>query len=83
MLEQQKSWQDYYSNLGLSVAGRQPLAQGGVTPQTNYMQGYQPAQALNYASNNYSSYTQAARPFQTQVAGGGVNLGILGQWGAR
>ena len=51
MLEQQKNWNDYYTNLGLSAAGRQPLAQGGVTPQTNYMQGYQPAQAL---ANNAS-----------------------------
>lgn len=59
MLEQQKGWQDYYRNLGLSVAGRQPLATGGTTGQTNYMQGYQPQQALNYNANTYGSYSNA------------------------
>jgi len=83
MLEQQKGWQDYYTNLGLSAAGRQPLAQGGTQAQMNYMQGYQPSQALGYVSNNYSAYTQAARPFTTPPTPGGISLGILGQWGQR
>jgi len=83
MMEQQKGWNDYYTNLGLSAAGRQPLAQGGTTPQTNYMQQYQPAQAMNYNANTYSSYAQASSPFQSNVPVGGVNLGIFGQWGAR
>jgi hypothetical protein len=83
MLEQQKNWQDYYSNLGLTVAGRQPLAQGGVQGQTNYMQGYQPAQGLNYSASGYGNYSQATRGIATPVTAGGVNLGILGQWGAR
>jgi hypothetical protein len=83
MLEQQKGWQDYYSNLGLSVAGRQPLAQGGTTGQTNYMQGYQPAQALNYAASNYGNYMSGVKGMQAPVTAGGVNLGIFGQWGAR
>jgi hypothetical protein len=83
MLEQQKNWQDYYSNLGLSVAGRQPLAQGGTTGQTNYAQQYQPGQALGYSASNYGTYAQASQPFQQAASPGGVNLGILGQWGAR
>jgi len=83
MMEQQKGWNDYYTNLGLSAAGRQPLATGGTTPQTNYMQGYQPNQALSYNSQNYGSYSQASRPFTTPPNPGGVSLGILGQWGQR
>lgn len=81
MMEQQKGWQDYYRNLGLSVAGRQPLAQGGTTPQTNYMQGYQPAQALNYNASNYGSWAgsyssaQQANPWAQM---GGALIGATG-----
>ena len=59
MLEQQKGWQDYYRNLGLSVASKQPLAQGGTTGQTNYMHGYQPSQGLDYSANTYGNYSSA------------------------
>jgi len=59
MLEQQKNWQDYYTNLGLSASGKQPLATGGTTSQLNYMQGYQPQQALNYSANTYGNYSNA------------------------
>jgi hypothetical protein len=39
LMQQTQNWQQYYQNLGLSVAGRQPLAQGGTSQQLNYMQG--------------------------------------------
>lgn len=39
LMQQQKEWQDYYRNMGLSLSGRQPLVQGqsltgGFTPQS-------------------------------------------------
>jgi hypothetical protein len=89
MLEQQKGWQDYYRNLGLSVAGRQPLAQGGTQSQLNYMQGYQPQQGLNYSANTYGNYSNAyanmygsnaqvanSNPWASMIGGmGGATLG--------
>ena len=50
---------DYYRNLGLSLAGRQPLAQGGVTGQANWMQQYQPNQALQNNAQNYGNYASS------------------------
>lgn len=75
MLQQEMARKDYYRNLGLSVAQRQPLAQPQ-TPQTpNWMGGYQPAQAMNYNANTYGSFAQAGRPFAY-----GQNQSFL--WGA-
>lgn len=65
LLSQQKQFNDYYRDLGLSVAGRQPLTSATAAntaqiqaPQmqsTNYMQGYQPAQSLSYQQGNYAT----------------------------
>lgn len=66
MLQQQQEYQDYYRNLGLSLAGRQPLAQGQQPGTTGYMQQYQPGQALDYGANTYGSYSQASRPMALQ-----------------
>ena len=71
---------DYYRNLGLSVAGRQPLAQGGTTGQTNWMQQYQPAQALGNQASNYgswaNSFESAYSPSPWGQIGAGVATGI-------
>lgn len=56
MMQQKQDWQNYYRDLGLSLAGRQPLAQAGVTGQAGWMQQYQPQQALNYGANTYGSW---------------------------
>jgi len=56
MLQAQQGRQDYYRNLGLSLAGRQQLSSPAVAGQTSWMQGYQPGQALGYAANTYGSY---------------------------
>jgi hypothetical protein len=80
MLEQQKNWQDYYRNLALSTSGRQPLAQGGTTPQTNYMQGYQPQQALQNNASGYNAWAGSMNSmYQPSVwgqIGGGLAQGI-------
>lgn len=67
LLNLQKQWQDYYRNLGLSVANRQPLQQGQTLNTPQLSQGITQAagNALGYGSNTYGS----------QVAGYGAQLG--------
>lgn len=67
LLNLQKQWQDYYRNLGLSVANRQPLQQGQQLNTPQLTQGITQAagNALGYGSNTYGS----------QVAGYGAQLG--------
>jgi len=48
--------QDYYRNLGLSLAGRQPLAQPSTPATTNYLGSYTPATALGYQSNSIQNF---------------------------
>ena len=52
LLQQQQQYQQYYQNLGLSLAGRQPLAQAQSPGYTNQLGNYNPGQALGYTSNN-------------------------------
>ena len=56
MLQAQQGYQDYYRNLGLSLAGRQPLA-SPQTPQTGqYSQNYNPQDVMGYNATNYGNY---------------------------
>lgn len=83
LLEQSQNYQNYYRNLSLSLAGRQPLAQP-TQPQTGqYAQGFQPGQGLQYSASTYGNFIQGGRPINTGTGAtpGGVNLGILGRWG--
>jgi len=52
MADAERNWQQYYQNMGLSLAGRQPLTQ-----PNNMMQSYTPAANMNYASTNYGNYS--------------------------
>ena len=82
MLQQQQNYQDYYRNLGLSVAGRQPLAQA-TSPQTTNMLGQNTLQGQqNFMMGNYGTFAQASQP-QVNFAQnqGGLNLGLFGRWG--
>lgn len=63
LLEQQKSWQDYYRNLGLSVTGRQPISTAQVPQTTNQLGNYTPANVLSYNAANYGT---AANIYGTQ-----------------
>ena len=58
LFEQQK----YYRDLGLSLAGRQPLSQATQPGTTDYMSGFTPQSVMNQQQQGYSSYSQAARP---------------------
>lgn len=51
-----KQWGDYYRNLGLSAAGRQPLAQGQQQAFADPMAGLQGA--LNYAQQGFGTQMQ-------------------------
>jgi len=59
LLEQQKSWQDYYRNLGLSITGRQPIATAQTPQTTNQLTGYTPQGVMNYNASTYSPYASA------------------------
>lgn len=82
MLQQAQDYQNYYRNLGLSVAGRQPLAQAS-SPQTTNMMGQNTLQGTqNFMSQNYGTFAAASRPFANFTQDqGGLNLGLLGRWG--
>jgi hypothetical protein len=59
MLLQQQQRQDYWRNLGLSVAGRQPLTTAQPVNSLNYMQNYTPTANANFVGGNYGNYSQA------------------------
>ena len=79
LLNLQKSWQDYYRNLGLSVAGRQPLQQTANPSFQNSTQGLQGA--LGYGAQNYatqmSGYGSQVAGTQYTTGGGGSPWGPL------
>ena len=53
-MQANRDYQDYYRNLGLTVAGRQPLAQSA-----NIMQSYTPAANMQNSATNYGNYSSA------------------------
>jgi len=92
MLQAQQGYQDYYRNLGLSLAGRQPLA-SPQTPQTGqYSQQFTPQSVMANAQQGYGSYAglygsmyganAQAQASQNEMWGqiGGGALGGLGSW---
>jgi hypothetical protein len=59
MLMQQQQRQDYYRNLALSTAGRQPLTQAQPVNSLNYMQNYTPTANANFVGQGYGNYSNA------------------------
>lgn len=76
-----EQWKNYYQNLGLSAAGRQPLAQGQQQAFADPMAGLQGA--LNYAQQGYGTQMQgygtslANRIIQPGSAGNGQAIGSI------
>lgn len=62
LFEQQK----YYRDLGLSLAGRQPLSQPSTPAYTNQVSTFTPGNVMNYMQQGYGTYAQAARPIALQ-----------------
>jgi hypothetical protein len=50
---------DYWRNLGLSVAGRQPLTTAQPVNSLNYMQNYTPTANANFVGQGYGNYSNA------------------------
>lgn len=85
LLQLQKDWQDYYRNLGLSLANRQPLQQGqtlntptlsqGITNTLGQVMGYNQG---NYASQLSGTYNYAKPSFASQALGVGAGLAGIG-----
>lgn len=59
MLMQQQNRQDYYRNLALSTAGRQPLTTAQPLNTLNYMQNYTPTANANFVGQGYGNYSNA------------------------
>ena len=73
LLNQQEDYNRYYQNLGLSLAGRQPLVNPSSPNYTNQLANYQPGQGLQYTAGNYGTFAGASRPFTTQNQSGMPN----------
>jgi hypothetical protein len=59
MLMQQQNRQDYFRNLALSTAGRQPLTTAQPVNSLNYMQNYTPTANANFVGQGYGNYSYA------------------------
>ena len=59
MLNMQKNWQDYYRNLGTSLAGSQPVFQAQSPAYSNYASGFTPNSVMSYNMQGYDSYAPA------------------------
>jgi len=55
MLQQQKDWNDYYTNLGSSISGKQPIYSAQQPGYTNQMTNYTPQGVMNYNTSNYGN----------------------------
>ena len=76
LVNQREQYKNYYQNLGLSLAGRQPLAQPSSPNYTNQLANYNPGQALNYTASNYGVYAGASRPIVSQNQSGTPNWAL-------
>ena len=51
LLQQQQNYRDYYNNMAMSLAGRQPLA----SPSLDYMSGFTPNSVMQGMNQNYAT----------------------------
>lgn len=51
LMQQQQNWKQYYQNMGMSLAGRQPLTQPGL----DYMSGFNPNSVMQGMNQNYAT----------------------------
>jgi hypothetical protein len=82
LMQQKQDWQNYYRNMGLSIAGRQPVYSAN-SPQTNQItQGFTPQGVMGY---NQGIYGQQMNAWGQQQAQGNqwmnAGAGILGSIG--
>lgn len=75
LMAQQQGYQQYYQNLGLSLSGRQPMAQGYTQPSSFNVSGQF---GQNYGNDlaGYSAYNSANRPLLGQAGTPNWALGM-------
>lgn len=80
LLQQQQDWKQYYNNLGLSAAGRQPLTQAGTPATSDYMSSFSPTANMGFMANTYGT---SANIFGTQQNANNQQAAINGNmWGS-
>lgn len=55
LLNLNKTYQDYYRDLGLSITGKQPISTAGTPQYTNQLTGYTPQGVMSYNAGNYAT----------------------------
>jgi hypothetical protein len=70
MQKQLFNQQQYYQNMGMSLAGKQPLTTAQAPATNNYSSTFTPSNVMNYLSNNYGTYAQSSRPLGFTQSGG-------------
>jgi len=88
LLQQKQDWGNYYRDLGLSVAGRQPLSTAQSPTYSNYASSYTPGQVASTNSSNYNAYSNAYANmygtnanYTSNMLGNYVNMGQIGMTG--
>jgi hypothetical protein len=69
--------QKYYRDLGLTLAGRQPLSTPSTPATTNFASTFTPGSNMNFMQQGYGTYASASRPLGYSSGGGGL-FGMLG-----
>jgi len=87
LMQQNKEWQDYYRNLGLTLAGRQPLAQPTSPSYSDYMSNFSPSSVMGYTAQNYGTTgnifgSQMSAAAQSQAAQMNMLGSLIGAGGA-
>lgn len=62
LMNLQQDWNKYYQNLGVTMTGRQPLAQPQGPAATSYMGGFTPQGVMGFQQGTYGPYASASRP---------------------
>lgn len=62
LTEYEQGRKDYYSDLGLTTAGRQALSQPMAPQTTDYASTYTPGSVMNFMQQGYGSYAPLTRP---------------------
>lgn len=70
--------QQYYQNMGLSLAGRQPLTTASTPLTNNYSSTFTPSSVMDYLGGLYGTNASANRTSNTTNSGGGLFGGLFG-----
>lgn len=79
LLQQQQDWKQYYNNLALSTAGRQPLTSAATPATSDYMSGYTPQSVMGFTSNTYGTAGNIyGSQLQSQAANNASMMNLFG-----